>query len=269
MRFKLTLRRTSAAYRLPLNYQYELSAWIYKVLEKASPEFSTFLHRQGYMYENKQFKLFTYSSLEVPRYDIDRTAERLIIRSSEVYLQVSFCLEEAATTFITGLFLNQQLCLGDKLSRVDFTVSRVEAMPEPTFNQQMQFRTISPLCLSTMEERNGRLMPQYLSPDDARFEKLLFDNLLHKFMAAPKLAMAAAGGQGSLPEEPVMRLRMLSGYKARLITIKKGTPQETKVKGYLCDFELQAPLTLIEFGYQAGFGEKNSMGFGCVEVKEK
>ncbi|MCB0538258.1 MAG: CRISPR-associated endoribonuclease Cas6, partial [Bacteroidetes bacterium] len=30
-------------------------------------------------------------------------------------------------------------------------------------------------------------------------------------------------------------------------------------------FELTAPVELHEIGYEAGFGEKNSMGFGCVK----
>jgi CRISPR-associated endoribonuclease Cas6 len=38
------------------------------------------------------------------------------------------------------------------------------------------------------------------------------------------------------------------------------------VRGYLCEFELQAPAELLRLGFQAGFGEKNSLGFGCAEV---
>jgi CRISPR-associated endoribonuclease Cas6 len=268
MRFKLTLTKTPAANRLPINYQYELSAWIYRVLEEASPEFSAFLHGQGYTYGSKQFKLFTYSSLEVARYSIDKTTERLIILSDTVSLQISFCLEEAASTFITGLFMNQRLGLGDRLSRVDFVVSGVEALPEPEFTEHMQLQTLSPLCLSVAEERHGRIMPQYLSPEDSRFEKLFFDNLLHKFMALPQFALAAAEDADALQGDLFMQFRLLSAPKARLITIKKDTPQETKVRGYLFDFALQAPANLIEFGYAAGFGEKNSMGFGCVGVRE-
>lgn len=268
MRFKLILSKLSNHNRLPLNYQYELSAWIYKVLAEASPQFSAFLHERGYRYGSKQFKLFTYGSLEVERYSLDKAQERLIIHSETVSLQVSFCLEEAASTFITGLFMNQQVGIGDKLSQVDFVVSGVEAMQTPSFTERMYFRTLSPLCLSTAEERNGKLMPQYLSPEDKRFEKLLFDNLLHKFMAAPQFALAVAHDKDSLQAESPMHFELLSQPKARLITIKRGTPQETKVKGYLFDFTLQAPATLLEFGYQAGFGEKNSMGFGCLEVRE-
>ncbi|RLD54679.1 MAG: CRISPR-associated endoribonuclease Cas6, partial [Bacteroidetes bacterium] len=31
-------------------------------------------------------------------------------------------------------------------------------------------------------------------------------------------------------------------------------------------FKIKAPKELLRLGYYAGFGEKNSMGFGCCEV---
>ncbi|MEI6848119.1 MAG: CRISPR-associated endoribonuclease Cas6 [Chlorobiaceae bacterium] len=39
----------------------------------------------------------------------------------------------------------------------------------------------------------------------------------------------------------------------------------------LCDsapFRIEAPSELIEVGYECGFGEKNSQGFGMVKVDQ-
>jgi CRISPR-associated endoribonuclease Cas6 len=33
-------------------------------------------------------------------------------------------------------------------------------------------------------------------------------------------------------------------------------------------FEVEANPELIAFAYNAGFGEKNAMGFGCVDIVE-
>lgn len=45
MRFKLHLELLNSKENiLPLNYQYELSAWVYKVLNHGNPEFSGWLH---------------------------------------------------------------------------------------------------------------------------------------------------------------------------------------------------------------------------------
>ncbi len=41
---------------LPMDYQYYLSAWIYKILEKADREFARFLHSDGYSLGYRRFK---------------------------------------------------------------------------------------------------------------------------------------------------------------------------------------------------------------------
>ncbi|MES2733368.1 MAG: CRISPR-associated endoribonuclease Cas6 [Bacteroidota bacterium] len=272
MRFQLTLTRQRGE-RLPLSYQYELSAWLYRVIQAASPEFSRFLHEQGYPLGNqetatKRFKLFTFSHLQIPTYRVEKEKGRLWVQSPDVQLQVSFCLEEAAEHFITGLFMNQRFALGDKQSQIDFMVTAVEALPRPVFTQTSSFRTLSPLCVSVSEERNGRLMPQYRSPEDPDFTACLLDNLINKYIALAQYQPAGAS-MSAQQEEPAMAFRLLSVPKEKKIVIKANTPEETKIRAYLFDFELQAPIPLLEFGYAAGFGEKNSTGFGCVAVKTR
>jgi len=40
----------------------------------------------------------------------------------------------------------------------------------------------------------------------------------------------------------------------------------TKIKAIMAPFVVRGSPELMEMGYEAGFGEKNSMGFGMVEV---
>ncbi len=55
MRFKLTIAITDKVQNiLPINYQYELSGWIYKVIHQGDAMFSEWLHNNGYMNEKKQ-----------------------------------------------------------------------------------------------------------------------------------------------------------------------------------------------------------------------
>jgi CRISPR-associated endoribonuclease Cas6 len=266
MRFLLTLLRNSVSNRIPINYQYELSAWLYRIVEKSSPEFSHFLHEKGYTVGHKHFKLFTFSNLYIPTYQIDKEKSQLVIQSPTIQWQVSFCVDEAAEHFIQGLFLHQHLTLADKRTKVEFTITGVEVQPPPIFTEVMRFRTLSPLCVSIAEERNGKLMPQYLSPDDNRFADAFFANLVQKYIAAGMQMPQPVGEAADASEEVPMQLRLLSAPKSRLLTIKAGTREESRVRGFTFDFDLQAPASLLEFGYQAGFGEKNSLGFGCVEV---
>lgn len=74
MRFLLNLnidkRRNGSL--LPLNYQYECSALIYKILFNANRDYATWLHENGFTGDKKQFKLFTFSRFYFPKYKIER-----------------------------------------------------------------------------------------------------------------------------------------------------------------------------------------------------
>ncbi len=64
-----------------------------------------------------------------------------------------------------------------------------------------------------------------------------------------------------------MSFNLLDIRQKRLVHLPRKDMRTIKVRGYLMDFELTAPVELLELGYFAGFGEKNSsLGFGCVEI---
>ncbi|MBA9075708.1 CRISPR-associated endoribonuclease Cas6 [Rufibacter quisquiliarum] len=261
MRFSLTFRKTGQKQTLPLNYQYELASWIYKTIHRSDSAFVSFLHDRGYLANGKGFKLFTFSNLKLPKFQIQ--GDRLLLQGDTLSLQLTFALEQSAQHFIQGLFQQQRFSLGDRQSQVDLEVQQIEAMPTPTLAEgsQLRFRTLSPLCVSSSREHYGKIMPLYHHPADDGYENLLLQNLLNKYTAA----------HGHFPLPPLrpdgeFAFKVLSEPKSRLVTIKANTPQETKVRGFLFDFELQAPEALLQLGYAAGLGEKNSLGFGCVEV---
>lgn len=251
---------------LPLNYQYEFSSWIYRTIHNSNSEFGDWLHEQGYREGNKRFKLFTFSNLFIfPRWK--RVEDRIVILSGKAEMQVSFYLEQAVEHFIVGLFRNQEFSVGDRAARAHFIVQTVETLPEPEFKEETEFRCLSPICLS--QTVPGKDHPQYLSPRSADYELYFFDNLLHKYIAAHN-ALGLNTTAGALKEQmgwrQPMRLKIMGEPRSKLVKIKAGTPQETFVKGFAYRFKLMAPPELLRFGYHAGFGEKNSMGFGCVEV---
>lgn len=257
MRLKLTLQPTGRHRTIPINYGYELSAWIYGVIAQADAGYAAFLHNQGFAAQGsrKNFKLFTFSQLGIARRNI--RGDRLEIVSNEVSLVVSFYLDKAAEHFIMGLFAAQQFGLGDRVSRVDFVVAQVESLPVVLPAGPVRFKTLSPLVVG---RKNSRGHDDYLAPTDADFERLLLLNLADKHQATGN-APPPTGA------EKEMRLTVLTlTPKEKLILLKSGTPQQTRVKGYLFDFELAAPAELLETGYLAGFGRYNAEGFGCCEV---
>jgi len=53
-----------------------------------------------------------------------------------------------------------------------------------------------------------------------------------------------------------------------LVKLKANTPEQTKVRGYMCRFRVKAPLELMKIMYEGGVGQECSQGFGCVkEIK--
>ncbi len=57
MRLKITLEAKGAGTTLPANYQYPLSATIYKILQQSDADYSQFLHETGYRKEGS-LKIF-------------------------------------------------------------------------------------------------------------------------------------------------------------------------------------------------------------------
>ena len=255
MRFRVSLELAERAQRrLPLNYQYELSSVIYRLIHSGNGEYGDWLHDHGYMDDRKQFRLFTFSNLMIERKRIE--GDRMIIQSPEISMILTMLPTESIQYFINGLFMNQSFTLGDRLSKVPLRVKSIEAMPVKTFRESQTFKLLSPMVLSlkTENERYAR----YLSPEEPGYGELLARNLKQKYKTIH--------GQEHPFDESMTRFRLLSPSRKKGILIKADTPQQSRIIGYLFDFSLEAPAELMEIGYYAGFGGKNGMGFGCGEV---
>ena len=261
MRFKLFLTPAKGSV-LPINYQYPVSSWIYKCINRADSAFAEFLHQQGYraIKEGKPFKFFTFSKFDIPKREIFR--DRLIIKSDEISLTLSFLVEQAAEKFITGVFQNQHVGIGDKASQVDFEVARIEALPVPV-KEELTIKTLSPIVVSEPISNTGKLRAKFLSPTDENYEHYLLQNLIRKYESYATFT----GNSISTDYSQNLSWKLASDkVKSSLETIKASTPAQTKVRGYNYTFRLQAPIPLMRIGLLAGFGEKNSLGFGCGEV---
>ncbi|MCU0340152.1 MAG: CRISPR-associated endoribonuclease Cas6 [Spirosomaceae bacterium] len=257
MKLQLTLRRTGPANLLPLNYQYPLSAWIYRTLEQADAQYSDFLHNRGYTTQRKSFKLFTFSGLEVADFQV--RGDRMEVRSHTITLRVHFYLDQPAQTFVMGLFQARECRLWDQHSEARFVVAQVEALPSPPLAGTVHLHTLSPLVVA---RRNPRGHDDYLPPDDPDFAPLLRQNLLDKYEATGQLLRPEWANE-RLEVQPLPK----PVPKSRLVTIKAGQPEETRIRGYLFDLVLTAPEPLLELAVLAGLGRYNAEGFGCCEPR--
>ncbi len=261
MKFKLSLSSEGQGNLLPLNYQYEVSSWIYNTIKKGNKGFARWLHDKGYENGKKTFKLFTFSKLCPESYRI--VADRLELLSPNVGLNISFFMDQAAEPFIVGMFTQQQFFLGDKKSKVGFRVKTIEKTEDPKWGNEMSFQCESPLVVSIKEEGDSG-HARYIGPADKQYGYYFTQNLISKYVASLS-QLPGVSAVTDMSENNQLRFEPVGQAKSKLVTIKQGTPEESKIRGYMFRFKICAPEELIKIGYFAGFGEKNSLGFGSVK----
>ena len=261
MRFllSLNLEHDRRGRKLPLNYQYELSAATYHIFASANEKYAEWLHDNGFRMDNgKQFKLFTFSRLKPEQFRILRQSNQMELLSDKVEWQISFLPEKSTQQFVEGLFQKRVFDVGDRQSTVRFQVDSIQMLPSPLFTDTMTFEALSPISVSQRLEDGRDYYPQdgeEFSTSEWVRERLL-KNLLDKYEVTEGKPFAG---------EPYFNMMTLSEPKSTLVTIKAGTPQQTKVRGFLCRLALHCPAELMRIAYESGLGEGNSQGFGCLE----
>ncbi|ALO17049.1 CRISPR-associated endoribonuclease Cas6 [Salinivirga cyanobacteriivorans] len=255
MRFHLTLNRTTKQRMLPMDYQYYISAWIYKTIGKADMEFARFLHDEGYGNDpGKLYKLFCFSRLNFGKPKLWKEKKLFEINTHDIGLQISFDVKEAASNFVKGLFLEQKFFLGDKFNGIDFRVAQVTVLDEPDFDETMNYRLQTPWVVSYRPE--GRKHALYLSPDDEMFHELALKHLTEKFKNIHNK---------EIPPD-LLGFAINGSFKRSGFTLKPGSPDQTRVIGNLFNFQLTAPKELHQMIWNAGVSEKSSSGFGWVDI---
>lgn len=255
MRFKVTLQLLPQlkGREIPINYQYELSSAIYRILSKGDAEYAKWLHDNGFRIENKNFKMFTFSRLIAP-YGIDKEKSRLIFKADKITWYIAFLPERSTQEFIQGIFKDQQFEIADSISGSVFKICEVQILPGLNHKSEMLFETLSPICIS---HRNNNGKTDYLSPSDPLYEQAILSGLLSRYQV-----FTGKRFEG----ETFCKLHTLSQPRSSLITIKKGTKAETRVRGFSYRFRLELPEELMQIAYNCGIGEKGSQGFGMIKT---
>ncbi len=268
MIIKIKFRLSGKKQNLPLNYQYPISAWIYKIIEKADTDFSRILHKYGYKTEKgKVFKLFTFSKLYFPEntWRVLPDSDRMEIKARNAYLKVSFMLPEQTEKFVTGLFKEQKVFIGDKISGIYMQAETIENVKcdvpdkEDVISVKLKTITATVLGFNSGNQKNE----QYFSPEHPDYKKLFLKNLIDKYSIISDKKIDI----NNIDFKVTKIYKNKKGkIKSELQTIKAGTPAETKIKGYFFEFELTAPADVIRTGLNAGFGSMNALGFGFCEL---
>ena len=260
MRLKLGLRPISRNGAIPINYQYPLSAAIYKILSKAAPDYADFLHDRGYAAPSgRLMKMFTFSKLWIPK--VRMKNDRLYGADTHWSFQIASPMQdEFVQNFVLGLFESQSITIAGPGARTEFLIETVETLPVPDFAQVTRFKSLSPFTASTMQEKNGKLGIHYYSPTEPGLAEALENNLVQKYQVI----------NGKPPENNRLLFKLEKEDKPRqkLVTIKEGTSEATKVKAFETYFTLTGSAELKQTAWECGLGEHNSQGFGMIDAIE-
>ena len=261
MRITLELSHRKRTITLPINNSYLVSSLIYNIVDQSSSEYAERLHEQGYRLENRAFKLFTFSPVYPGGSRKWVLHENGTMSTGEPLLRVTISSpkEEFVEHLVVGLLRETQVWIGNERFRVE----TVRKLDPPEFSDEMSFIMLSPVVCTT--KREPEQYPQFLFPGDPEFRRVLLENLCRKYQALNGRAFECSEGDISFEIDPGYAGRM-NGKVQKLITVKEGRSDETKIKGSFAPFRIRAPRELIEIGYECGFGEKNSQGFGMVKV---
>ncbi len=266
MRIRLALRPQEKETVIPLNYQYPLSAAIYKILSSSSSEFSAWLHTRGYLTPDKKpIKLFVFSKLFIPGARLKRNLLFAFNRPTCTLIVSSPMLEDFVQNFVIGLFATQKIDIGSKDVVGRFVIEQVETLPTPAFDGTTKFKCLSPITVSTKKEKYGKLQEHYYRPSEPELVEAIRHNLISKYETVYQKQPADSRLEFKLDEE----YRQNKGGDAglsKLIIIKEGTSAETKIKAFECPFYLTGSRELQQVAWDCGIGQRNSQGLGMIDV---
>ena len=242
MRLEIILKGKNN-FKVPFNYNHILSAIIYNKI--ADLNFANELH------SSKSFKFFTFSQIYIPKRRIVK--DGIIAKDGVISFYISspndFLIKSLVDGFLEDLeisFQNQKL-----------TIQKIEALKTPEFSSKSEFNTYAPIIVRTKEEIDGELKIWDLAPSD-KFFKSLENNLIKKYIKFNNLTKT---------DKKINIYSDMNFVKRKRISINKGNAT-THHRAYMMDLILEGDLDLIEFAYDVGIGEKNSMGFGMVKLLE-
>ena len=235
---------------LHINYQHFLTALVYNLLSKSAPNFTQKLHGPGFWnHQDRPFKLFCFSPLRGGPGTTRVEGESLIFETERLTWQFDSPVPVVTTMMADALTSSSNLRVG----QLELRPREVKSIPLPDFSEgEARFVCLSPIVASVFHPELRHL---YLDPQDERFWEVAAVNLSRKWKA-----------YHGTPEPSPIRLVPDADYLAAKRTSKLIRYRSDVVRCHLVPFKAQADAELLAFGYQCGFGSRNSQGFGMVAV---
>ncbi len=241
MRLKLVFQNpTSPEITLPIHYNSILQAFFYRSLPG---ELADFLHEIGFFYNNRKFKLFTFSKIFSRKF---KNTGKNIVFSSPITIYLSSAINYLGTKWGENLIMSGEIKLGEN----KLQLQSIQVLKPPEIFEKVIIKTLSPIAVYRTIEENGK-KTKYYFPEHSEFQELIKENVRKKYhlITGKKL-------NGFIFEiKPAGRTRKVPlKYKNFFIRASEGT------------FQIHTQPEIFKAIYDAGLGAKNSQGFGMIQI---
>ena len=241
MRLKLFLISENELIKIPFNYNHILSAIIYDLIEDV--DFANKLHKE------RSFKYFCFSQINISERKMINGG--FISQNGKINFIISSPYDKLITELVNGIMKKEYInFVGQQL-----IIDKCEILKEPSFSSEMEFKTLSPIIVTTKKLINNKLKEWDLAPSDDFF-KGIENNLIKKYLKFNNLDST---------DNKICVYSNMRNVKRKRISINK-SEHTTFHRAYMMDIVLEGNVELIKFAYDCGLSSKNSMGFGLIDV---
>lgn len=229
-----------------MNYQHLLQAFVYSVLPQQE---ASYLHDQGYQYNNRTYKLFCFSRIRAKKTIYENRTKKIAFYE-QITISISSILPELIEKTTNNLLLAEELHLNGerlKLDTIQFDKNEVST-------SILKLNALSPItAYSTYEKRDGSKITHYFSPHDQVFEHLIQENFARKYEAYT--------GKSLDNEKELLSIRPLRVTAADKVVTKY---KNIWITGWTGIYEMKAKPEYLSFLLNTGIGSRNSSGFGFI-----
>jgi CRISPR-associated endoribonuclease Cas6 len=243
MRLRLLLGKRGTPFRVPRHYNYPLQSLIYRYLDE---HLATQLHDEGFGNGAKRFKFFTFSRLIG---DFQQEGEQLVFtRGATLYIA------SPNMAFLESLLMHL-LTIGElTIKGANIPIHKVEALPMPEYQPEVILKALAPITVRATLQQPHEKYTYYYTPHEPDFSPRIIANLAEK--------VSIWHGRAIDPGDAYCLPYAVDEQRNFHMVSFKGT----WVKGWSGLYRFRAPREYFELALDAGLGERNSGGFGCVEV---
>lgn len=195
------------------------------------------------------FKFYTFSNLVL----MNRKPCKSGLCFERAYFILSSPDDRFIKSFAEGLLQQPEFYLDGPNGRANFVIERIEILQEISLGDECWFKALSPIYIKTMRKENDSLREIDLYPTEPKFYENLHRNLTERF--------SEFYGNAPVDHFDVVETADIKSKRIRIA--------ESFRRCSLMSLRIQASPELLKFAYDAGLGEKNAMGFGCVDVIHK